>query len=259
VAVNPRRSPVPAALQRAGEAKPLTHYTRADVAAAIDQFEVAAGGRKPLIAALTGIEPTHDLSYVLNVLADPEADARKLSDICKQSGIPLGELIQAFKHGVFAVPVVQAIRTIADRLPAVVDDVMRRGAPYIDTCTACRGTTTVTKRERRRLDDDGDEPTGPWQDLQVPCETCLATGTLEYKPSVDQQKLALSLTPLQPKTGPAVVVDNRSVNVNDTGPGGMGKILRGVDAILHARRGPVVEGVVADVSDGPTADDFDTE
>lgn len=202
----------------------LAHYTASPIAQAIDALEVEMGGRAELLKALAAVDPTDDLSYLAGVIADPRNDAVQLSHLCRAAGVPLGELLASYKAGLLATATVSAIKTVAARTPALIEDIMRRAAPYEDACYTCGGKAHTP------------DPRGADHPL-VPCETCGATGTLIYKPDLDRQKLALTLTPFGAKAGPAVqvAVDNRSVSVNDSSPQGLARLLEVTDQFLHRR------------------------
>jgi hypothetical protein len=218
----------------------LTDTYAGKVADAVDAIESAAGGRDALLAALLTSLPSEDLAYVVRAIADPRSDARKLSSICKAYGITIGEVIEAYKRGVLAKPTVEAIRIVAQATPGVVTDIMRRGQPFVDTCPTCQGTTTVTKEVTLKK---GDPPTV----TQEVCGTCKGKGDVTTLPSVDQQKLALSLTPLAPKSSPLVAVqqvDARALTFSDPTPAGFGKLLTLTDEVLHRRRRPAPQATV---------------
>jgi hypothetical protein len=219
----------------------LTDTYAGKVADAVDAIESAAGGRDALLAALLTSLPSEDLAYVVRAIADPRSDARKLSSICKAYGITIGEVIEAYKRGVLAKPTVEAIRIVAQATPGVVTDIMRRGQPFVDTCPTCSGTTTVT------VITPGAKRSDPSTVTQEPCKACKATGEVVALPSVDQQKLALSLTPLAPKSSPLVAVqqvDARALTFSDPTPAGFGKLLTLTDEVLHRRRRPAPQATV---------------
>lgn len=194
----------------------------AAAATTLAALEAHLGGRAQLLEALHAApDLDDDLAYVVNLLADPRSDARSLASICRAGGITQGELLEAFKRGVFATMTVKAVATIAARTPAVVDDVMTRAAPHLGVCSLCRGSLVVQGR---------------------PC-ACVGTATPgreEILPDLDRQKLALDLAKLLPQKGAAVVIDQsdrRSLSV-DASPAGFAKLLAATDAILHRRALP---------------------
>lgn len=211
----------------ANTARATTLATLPAYAAAIDQFESTLGGRAALIDALAGAPLDEDLAFVLRCVADPRQDARKLSTVCATMGVSLFELHEALKRGIYARAVVASMRTIADRMPPVVEDVMLRAAPHTIECTACHGRGVVPALNKKG-DPDFTVP-------EVVCLPCNSTGRHMVYPEVDRQKLALSLTPFAPKSTPMVSVDNRSVTLTDHSAEGFAKLLQATDQILHGR------------------------
>lgn len=206
----------------ANTARATTLATLPAYAAAIDQFESTLGGRAALIDALAGAPLDEDLAFVLGCVADPRQDARKLSTVCATMGVSLFELHEALKRGIYARAVLASMRSIATHTPAVVEDVMLRGAPHYIDCATCGGVWTVTS-------------TAKPDEAPTPCTTCKGSGHTLVLPEVDRQKLALSLTPFAPKAASMVSVDNRSVTLTDHSAEGFAKLLQATDQILHGR------------------------
>lgn len=196
--------------------------TNAD-GAAIEAVERAVGGRDALLRILTHAPETDDLTYVINLIADPSMDARKLAAICRAGGVKLGALLEAFKRGAYAQLFVDRAALVATHMPAVMEDVIVRAAPHTVPCPTCHG--------RRVLTDES------------PCLVCRdangdPTGSVTVLPDLDRQKLALDLADLLPKKGPVVAIDNRSLSITDASPTGHAKFLEDTEAILHPRRAP---------------------
>lgn len=228
----------------------LATYDQAAVAKAVDALEVAAGGRAKLIAALLGAPPSDDLAYVVNLIASPDMDARKLSQICRAGKITVGELLEAYKRGVYAQMQLQVMSRIAEHTPAVVEDVLLRAQPHQITCFACKGSL-VTPNPKA---DQKDEPP------VLPCTVCLdanrvPTGLIEVLPDLDRQKLALDLANLLPKKQPMIAIDARqqSNHFGDVSPLGRTKLLGHADDILYRSR-PEVTDVTA-TEGSPRVDD----
>lgn len=222
----------------------------AAVAGAIDAIEHEIGGRQTLVETLTHAPQTDDLAYVINLIADPSMDARKLSSICRAGNIHPGELIEAYKRGAYAKMQIAVVQQIATRAPAVVEDVMVRAAPHLVDCPACKGVLTV-------LNESWDPKKPDASDRYFPC-VCAKTespGRLLLLPAVDRQRLALDLAQLLPKAGPAVVVNAQQQHAHfDASPKGFAALLADTDAVLHRGRRQAPEVVDAEPLTDPAID-----
>lgn len=200
------------------------HYDMPQVGAALDAIERASGGRQSLVAALTAGADTDDdgLSYVIRLIADPRMDARSLRDICRAGRVSMGELIEAYKRGVYAAMQVQVMATIATQTPAVVKDVFDRSVAHYVPCEACSATGTITS-----LSKPDDPP--------KPCTACGATGQQLVQPTLDRQKVALELSGVLGKKGPLVSITQRAVNVSDSSAAGFSKLIAATDKLLYGR------------------------
>lgn len=208
----------------------LQSYERTLTAKAVDALESAVGGREKLIAALTGAPATDDLAYVINLIASPEMDARKLSQICRAGRITVGELLEAYKRGVYAQMQVSVMAKVAEHTPAVVEDVLLRSQPHQVVCPSCKGSLVV----RNPREDEKDQPP------VLPCTACLdanriPTGLIDVLPDLDRQKLALDLANLLPKKSPMIAIDARqqSAHFGDVSPAGRAKLLGAADDVLY--------------------------
>lgn len=163
----------------------------------LNQLEADLGGRAAVITLLTSAPISRDpeLAYLVGQVCDPAHDHRQLGDLCRDLPVALDTLYQALRHGALARAHVVATKTIADRLPAVVADVMRKGAPYEDHCTICQGTGSTTP------DPTPEEPNPSPQ----PCEICRGTGRLLYDADPKRQDRALELGGLLARGGGTLI------------------------------------------------------
>jgi hypothetical protein len=206
------------------DARSTAHHPA--IAAAMDELEKTVGGRTALIRLLAAAPLEEDLAHVLNVIADPKQDLRRLSTVCKQAGISLGEMYQVLKQGLYVKAVVQVMQTVATQTPPVVEDIFKRAVPHDITCPECRGVTTVTNASK--------PDAGP-----TICTACNGTGKQEMLPDVERQKLALSIGPFAPKALAQNngTIDNRTQILNHSvTPQGFADLLAETDALLHPRR-----------------------
>ncbi len=225
---------IPTKRRRLSSAQVTKHYQAGPLATAIDKIEEAAGGRSGLLEALSGLPASDDLAYVFGLIAAPDNDARKLSELCHAGDVSLGELLEALKKGVHARALVQAALTIAQHTPAVVADVMTRAQPHFVVCATCRGEQTV--RDQEFTPDRKKGETFRTHAPRIECEACRGTGKVETVPDIDHQKLALDLAQLLPGKSPLVTVDNRKLDVHThAGPTAQsfGAHMAAVDQILH--------------------------
>lgn len=213
---------------------------------ALDDFEAEVGGRGKLIDALLyAPDLPADLAYVVGLVADPRNDARKLSTVCAAGDISIGELVEAFKRGLLAKAMVGAIQLVAERTPAIVEDVLTRSVPHEVDCPTCKGTDRI-----RRTDLDG-------RITEEACGACVA-GKVIVEPDFARQKFALTeLAGLGSKGsgGPLVQIDQRDQRQQSlTLPSGVtpaayAQLMGGVDQLLYG----TPKAVEAEVVDSPPA------
>lgn len=164
-----------------GDHSPLSPH----LSSALSQIEKAIGGRVAVGVALQHL-PGGKAELLVNLLADPANDARGLALILESAGLSVGQFIQLFKDARLAKAQVEAICKVAEKLPAVTEDVMTRAAPQKVPCQRCEGTGKGKKG-------------GP-----IKCFACAGTGKVEVEPDLERQKVALELGGLL-KKAPAVI------------------------------------------------------
>lgn len=204
-----------------------TPPTPRDLAAAIDAIEAAVGGRQALIRAFELVDDP-GLTEAINLIADPRLDARKLSVLCRRAGISIGELLEAYKRGVYAHMQLQVTTTIAEKTPAVVEDVLVRAAPHLVPCSLCHGQQQIT------LGAD----TAPCR-----CTTTDTPGQELVLPDLARQKLALDLANLLPKAGPLVAIqqNNTPPSAFDPSPRAFSQLQRRMDEATKATAPEIIE------------------
>lgn len=221
------------------------------VAATLAEIEKAVGGRDALVAALAYAPKGKDASYVLGIIGDPRNSARSLAQCCAMGGITPGELLTLYKAG--AVHCAQALSTklVAQELPGVVADTLRKAVPHEGICPTCEGLTTVVASPTKRVSNP--EP--------QTCPSCKGKGVVPVDGEIEHKKLALELGQLTSK-GAGV---NLTVNQQNNSFGGVGGALEHLqaasDRILYG------EGIVeAEVLDAVTVEEqavapapFDTQ
>ena len=189
----------------------------------MDELEKTVGGRTALIRLLAAAPLEEDLAHVLNVIADPKQDLRRLSTVCKQAGITLGEMYQVLKQGLYVKAVVQVMQTVAEKTPPLVENIFKRALPHEVECPDCLGKG---------------------------CAKC-HEGKVRKEPETETQKLALSIGPFAPKALAQNngTIDNRTQILNHSvTPQGFADLLAETDALLHPRRrgAPTLEVDIVD-------------
>jgi hypothetical protein len=172
-------------------------------------LETQLGGRQQIVGMLTLAPLTPDLRYLLGLLGDPRHQGKTLAEICALGNILPGELLKQLMSAALLKGKVLASREIGEGIAKVTADLMRRAAPYEDACHACQGVGQITPEPTK----DHPNPT------PEPCETCLGTGKLLYKPDLERQKVALEIAQLFPKSGGLQILN---ANVQGSGPPGAG-------------------------------------
>lgn len=219
---------------------------------AVAQLERAVGGREGLSAALVFVPTTADVDQLLGLLADPEHAGKSLPELCRIAKISLSQLWSLWRSGEVARASALATRSIGVHLPNVVEDVMKRAAPYEDACDACGGVGQITAEPTK--DQPNPEPER--------CDRCLGTGKLRYDPELDRQVVALKIGGLL-KDGGGALVFNQHMAVQNTltaggAVGALERLSEATDQILYgdvARPSDQTEFVEGEVAaDGSPGD-----
>lgn len=211
-----------------------------DLAAApINAFEKALGGRPELVGSLS-IDASPEVRDLVAMLLDPHFDGKSLGWLAAKVNITLTDLLRAYRNGVLAKAQILASQMVAARLPAVVDDVMRRAMPYEEPCEGCEATGEMTVRPTKKV---------PIPDpVKIPCTICRGKGKVTRLPDLDRQRLALEIGELikSPKGGPTVL---QQFNLGgpaagasaDVAPGSLEKMQQAVTDILYGRNAQVID------------------
>jgi len=195
----------------------------------INEFEKALGGRSELIASLA-IDATPEIKDLVAMLLDPIYDKRSLGWLASSVNISLTDLLRAYRNSMLAKAQILAAQHIANRLPEIVDDVMKRAMPYEETCTGCDGTGEMQTRITAKKPES----------TTITCTVCGGRKTLRRIPDLDRQRLALELGELikTPRGGPTLL---QQFNLNPAGsagssePGSLERMQQAVSNILFSR------------------------
>lgn len=252
------RGRLPSLLQTSARvAHRAAHLFPPTVVAQLAQMEKELGGRAALVGLLTLAPLTADLRYLLGVLGDPASEGQSLAELCALANVLPSDLCTQLTAAARRVGQVHAAQVVAAGTRAVVEDIMRRAAPYEDSCTGCQGVGSRTAEPTAAQPNPSPEP----------CPTCRGIGRLLFTPDLERQKLAVELAQLLPKGGGLNIALQQN-NGPAPSSGGMGlgpleKMDALLDQLLYERQGegaagpaqemqPEVEGeVVEPLGDRP--------
>ncbi len=208
----------------------------------LQELETELGGRQALVGMLTLAPLTKDLRYFLGLLGDPHCREHSLAEICTTANVLPGALLQELAQAAMLVGKVRAAQQVAKGIAAVAEDVIRRGAPYEEACTTCRGTGSITP------DPSAAQP----NPSPGPCSTCQGGGRLRYEPELERQKLALELAQLLPKGGGVnIAVQQNNQGSSGGGQGTLEKITHLTDQLLYGDdMGTTPDVIDADTTEG---------
>lgn len=202
----------------------------------INALEKALGGRKNLVQSLA-IEATPEMRNLVEMLVDPRFDGRSLGWLAAKVQIGLTDLLRAYRSGVLATAHIIATQRVADKLPAVVEDVMKRAVPYEEDCAGCDATGQMTVRPTKKV---------PIPDpAQVPCTICRGKGKVLRLPELDRQRLALELGELikgnrAPTFMQQINLPAAGQNAGDASAGSLERMQQAVTNLLY-RQPPVID------------------
>jgi hypothetical protein len=192
---------------------------------AVTLVEEALGGRIGILKALSFAESTPTVQRLLSLLGDPACDRFSLADLCVRGNITPGDLLAAYRKAQLGVAQALSTRVIAENLPAVTADVMKRAAEYQAVCDACEGTGTHVPDPTKAVPNPSPEP----------CKACHGRGSLTIVPSLDRQKVALDLGQLVPKTPTMAVQVNQSQTQQtlNAGTGNLAELQQAIGDLLY--------------------------
>jgi cytochrome c553 len=197
---------------------------------AVEQLTEILGGREALVAALEIGEGRKEIDQVLGLLADPRYAGMSLRRICSLAGLTIADFFAAFRSATLVRAQVQATAAIAAGLPAVVQDVVRRAAPYQATCTSCHGVVSTDPKA-------------------APCPVCRGAGETTVEPDLDRQKLALEIGEILKKGGGISLTQTNQTMVvgGGAGAGMLERLQQTVSGVMNAT--PLVIDVAGEGGD----------
>lgn len=192
----------------------LEETERVSGIAAVETFVDQLGGRVAVIEALEIASDQPEVDAVLSLLADPRYSSWSLRRLCQNAGLTIHEFFAAFRKASMVRAQIAATQVIAAKLVPVVEDVMRRAAPYDLTCERCLGSGTYTPDPSKKHPNPTPEP----------CKSCQASGKITIFPELDRQKLALELADLVKKGGGLNIQNNQLHMAGAAGGTGSGDL-----------------------------------
>lgn len=209
------------------------------------ELEKAIGGRQALVAALSHAPRSKDLDLVLGLVGDPAHDGESLAYICSLGGIPVGELLSAYRAGEIARAQVLATQKVGAALAAVVEETMTLAGPHTALCDACEGTGTITPEPSKKNPNPSPET----------CRACKGKGERFYAGDLEHKRLALEMGQMAGLKGPGVNIAVTQNNANFAGSaagGALERLQTATDQILYGEGSQVpIDGEVSEVSEVP--------
>jgi hypothetical protein len=229
MASRPRADPPrkPGLVRESGAQTLLTDAELDANAGAVDAVIKALGGKGQILDTLAIAADAPEVEKVVALLLDPRYDGFSLRRLCQLAGLTVVDLFAAYKKAMVVQAHLLAYQTISARILPVVEDVMRRAAPYEIPCDECGGSAQVAVDAA-----DGSRQT-------VSCKVCAGQGKLVQLPDLDRQKLALELAQLVQKSAGISIQQNQVVTPPDPEPrDGRGTFIEMQHAIRQMLSGP---------------------
>lgn len=169
-------------------------------ALSINVFEQQLGGREVLFEVLSQGETTPEIQDLLGLLGDPSLHTFSLARLCRQANLHPGEVFLAYERALQLRARVLARIPVAEQLPAVAQDAMRRALTHKVLCPECGGRRKYFVKDKA----------GYIQEVDCPaCEQ----GWVNQEPTLEQQKLALRLGELL-QEGAGLTIQNQQIQDN---------------------------------------------
>lgn len=210
----------------------------------LETLESALGGRDRLTGYLLLAPLTPDLKYLVGLLGDPANRTKTLAALSAQSNILPGEILRHVQAAALARGKALASVVVGAKIAGVVDDILKKAAPYTEACNGPCGGTGYLPLPDPTADTPNPNP--------VACPTCKGGGVLLYQPAFENQKLAVELAHLLPKGGGLNIL-NQQINANlagSSGDGALEQLQHATDTILYGTT-PVVDAELAEEDPTP--------
>lgn len=186
----------PALALDTGQSSYLSEAEAAAGNAAIDTVVRALGGRERLTDTLAVAADAPEVEQILVLLLDPRYSHLSIRGLCRLAGLSVVDLFTAYKKAMVVKAHLAAYQAISDGILPVVEDVMKRAAPFAIPCDRCGATG-----ETRETADAA----------PVVCGACNGQKQVLQLPDLDRQKLALELAQLVQKSAGISISQNTAV------------------------------------------------
>jgi hypothetical protein len=174
-------------------------------ATSVNAFEQQLGGREALVEVLSQADSTPEIQDLLGWLGDPSFAEMSLAAICRRANLTAGDVFLAYERALQTRARVLARIPIAQKLPDVAADAMRKALLHQINCPECYGRGQVEHKIKK----------GESEIFEVrACYPCQGSGKVAVEPDLDQQKLALELGEFCQKTGLTIQNQNSPDNSN---------------------------------------------
>ena len=204
-------------------------------AAAIDKVVQVIGGKAGLLETLGVASDEPEVEALLRLVLDPRYEKISLRRLCAMAGLTIVDLFTAYRKAMVVKAHLLAYQKITEGLLPVVEDVMRRAAPYTIPCYDCGATGLILVEQ-----------------TSTTCTTCAGRKELLQLPDLDRQKLAFELAQLvQKASGFSINQNNVVVPPAADPPAGQGTLIDLQHALRELQSGPRTPIVDAEVVPPP--------
>lgn len=204
------------------------------MAEAFQNFEEAVGGRDMLVNVLQHCpQDSKGFPAVQRLLKDPRMEPEALYSlfrVCSRLQIPLSSVVTAFRDAAMARIAVDSIIQLAEKAPAVVEQVADDARNRFETCHICEG-----KKRVKRLNNGEWEKDADGNILTGLCYECRGTGKIWKVHDFSNRKVFLQITGVldEKRTTPLVNINQNTAHVwkGDflPGDGTFEKLIRAID------------------------------
>jgi hypothetical protein len=198
--------------------------------AALDSLVAVLGGKAQLLDTLAVACDVPEVEDLLKLFLDPQYEKISLRKLCTLAGLTVVDLFAAYKKAMVVKAQLVAYQAITDAILPVVQDVMKRAAPYQIPCYDCGGVGLIPDPEAKAGDP-----------AERTCPTCAGRKELLQLPDLDRQKVALELAQLVQKGSFGINLQQNNLTVPPPQPDatdGTGNLIALQHAVRELLSGP---------------------